>query len=184
MTLKRKKKREPLTKRSQTPKKSISTKLLVKRALKNGPKWKPSKGNVYLEDLDTASETNILVVDSDGKITKNTGAGDDMTFNVTGDSGTPEAVVDGNTVDIAGGTNITTAVSATDTVTVNLDNPIAGPIEIEQGASGGGTALQIDNNDIDQVALDIDAANTTAPAILVKASAIPRQMLLILMPRL
>ena len=53
MTLKRKKKREPLIrKRSQTPKKSISTKLLVKRALKNGPKWKPSKGNTYLEDLE------------------------------------------------------------------------------------------------------------------------------------
>ena len=52
MTLKRKKKREPLIrKRSQTPKKSISTKLLVKRALKNGPKWKPSQGNVYLESL-------------------------------------------------------------------------------------------------------------------------------------
>jgi len=52
MTLKRKKKREPLIKNKQTPKKSISTKLLVRRALKNGPKWKPSKGNVYLEDLE------------------------------------------------------------------------------------------------------------------------------------
>ena len=39
---------------------------------------------------------------------------------------------------------------------------IAGPIEIEQGASGGGSALLIDNDDVDQQALEINAANTTA----------------------
>jgi len=51
MTSKKKEKHEPLIKK-QTPKKNISTKLLVKRALKNGPKWKPSKGYKYLEDLE------------------------------------------------------------------------------------------------------------------------------------
>ena len=35
----------------QTRKKSISTRLLAKRALKNGPKWKPSKGFKYLKSL-------------------------------------------------------------------------------------------------------------------------------------
>tara|TARA_R100001460_G_scaffold33533_1_gene65582 strand:+ start:2150 stop:3895 length:1746 start_codon:yes stop_codon:yes gene_type:complete len=47
------------------------------------------------------------------------------TFNVTGDTGTPEAIASGATLDIAGGTNINTVVGATDTVTVNLDNSIS-----------------------------------------------------------
>jgi len=42
-------------------------------------------------------------------------------FTLTADSGVNQAIDSGNTVDIAGGTGITTAVSATDTVTVNLD---------------------------------------------------------------
>ena len=36
---------------NQTQKRSISTKLLVKKALNNGPVWKPSKGYKYLKDL-------------------------------------------------------------------------------------------------------------------------------------
>ena len=43
------------------------------------------------------------------------------TFNVTGDSGTPESIAQGNTLDIAGGTGIATIVGATDTVTINTD---------------------------------------------------------------
>ena len=43
-------------------------------------------------------------------------------WSLTGDAGTTEAVTDGNTVDIAGGTGITTTASATDTLTVDLDN--------------------------------------------------------------
>ena len=46
------------------------------------------------------------------------------TFNVTGDSGTNQVINSGNTLDIAGGTNITTVVGATDTVTVNLNDSI------------------------------------------------------------
>ena len=46
------------------------------------------------------------------------------TFNLTGDSGTPEQLVNGNTINIAGGNNITTSVGATDKVTVNtVNNP-------------------------------------------------------------
>ena len=47
------------------------------------------------------------------------------TFNVTGDSGTNQVINSGNTLDIAGGTNITTVVGATDTVTVNLNDSIS-----------------------------------------------------------
>ena len=37
------------------------------------------------------------------------------------DSGANQSITDGNTVDIAGGTGIDTAASATDTVTISLD---------------------------------------------------------------
>lgn len=43
------------------------------------------------------------------------------TFNVTGDTGTPETISSGNTLDIAGGTYISTAVGAIDTITINHD---------------------------------------------------------------
>ena len=40
-----------------------------------------------------------------------------------------------------------------------------GGVEIETGTAAGAPALLIDNNDVDQVALDIDATNTTANII-------------------
>ncbi len=52
-----------------------------------------------------------------------TGSGGTMSgWTLSADGGSNQAIADGNTVDIAGGTGITTAASATDTVTVNLDN--------------------------------------------------------------
>ena len=45
-------------------------------------------------------------------------------WNITGDNGTSSTVTSGNTVDIAGGTNITTAADLTDKVTINLDDSI------------------------------------------------------------
>jgi hypothetical protein len=45
-------------------------------------------------------------------------------WNLTGDSGTPEQVDDGQTVTIAGGPGVNTVVSASDTVTVNLDSTV------------------------------------------------------------
>jgi len=46
------------------------------------------------------------------------------TFNVTADTGTAQTIGSGGILDIAGGTNINTAVSAASTVTVNLDDSI------------------------------------------------------------
>ena len=43
------------------------------------------------------------------------------TFEVAADSGTPETILDGDTLSIAGNTYITTVVGATDTVTINHD---------------------------------------------------------------
>jgi len=46
------------------------------------------------------------------------------TFSVTGDSGTPQVINSGDTLDIEGGTNISTVAGATDKVTINLDDSI------------------------------------------------------------
>ena len=45
-------------------------------------------------------------------------------------------------------------------------------VEIENGSTAGATALLIDNDDTDQIALDIDAANTTADVIDITADAV------------
>ena len=44
------------------------------------------------------------------------------TFTLTADSGSNQTIAHGNTLDIAGGTNITTSVGSTDTVTINVDD--------------------------------------------------------------
>ena len=55
-----------------------------------------------------------------------TGAG--MTsWDLTGDTGTAETITTGNTVLIAGGVGLSTIVSATDTLTVDLDNTAVTP---------------------------------------------------------
>jgi hypothetical protein len=44
--------------------------------------------------------------------------GTTYSFTAAGDAGTPQAITDGNTLTIAGGTGISTSASATDTVTI------------------------------------------------------------------
>ena len=48
----------------------------------------------------------------------------------------------------------------------------AAGVEIENGSSAGAAALLVDNDDVDQIALDIDAANTTADVIDIAADAV------------
>jgi hypothetical protein len=48
-------------------------------------------------------------------------------FTATGDTGTPQTVANGNTLTIAGGTGLSSVATATDTVTVNLDNTAVTP---------------------------------------------------------
>jgi len=78
------------------------------------------RNDVYLESLSTSSETDVLVVDSSGKVTKNASAGSNMSFTVTADSGSNQTVNDSDTLNIEGGTGISTVVGATDKVTVTV----------------------------------------------------------------
>jgi len=66
-------------------------------------------------------------------------------FDLAGDTGTTQTITDGNTVTIAGGTNISTVASATDTVTINMDT----------GGAGAGTYGSTSNSTkIDTITLD------------------------------
>ena len=77
---------------------------------------------------------------------------------LTGDTGTQD-ITDGNTVLVAGGTNITTEVTATDTVTINLDDNVtlAGDLTVTGGdiTLGGTGRIQ----GVDTVSAATDAVN-------------------------
>ena len=127
--------------------------------------------SVSLSAIQTSSES---FVDNDTSVMTSAAIDDRINtavtaedLDVTADSGTAAVDLNSQALSVRGGTNITTSATG-QSATVNLDNPIAGPIEIQQGASGGGACLLVDNDDVDQVAIDIEAANTTVAAIRLK----------------
>ena len=91
----------------------------------------PSTGSVVVTSTAYSGGTNIGHVPTGGSAGKYLdGAAGAWTtlpagytaWTLSGDSGANQTISDGNTVDIAGGTGISTAASATDTLTVTLDN--------------------------------------------------------------
>ena len=84
--------------------------------------------------------TGIGIANAAGSITiTNSSPG---TWTLSGDSGTPQTVSSGDTVDIAGGTGISTAASATDTLTVTntgVTSIVAGTGITISGATGAVT---------------------------------------------
>jgi len=72
--------------------------------------------------------TNIptITVDAQGRITSASNSAISTSFTVAGDTGS-ETVNGGDTLTIAGGTGLTSVASATDTVTLNLDNTAVTP---------------------------------------------------------
>ena len=67
--------------------------------------------------------------------------GGGFTIGFTGDDSTTVSVATGNTVDIAGGSNISTAASEPDTVTINLNNDLTNITSITSDASNGDLTL-------------------------------------------
>ena len=66
-----------------------------------------------------------ITVDQQGRVTaaaNGSGSSGMTSFTAAGDTGTSQTVEDGNTLTIAGGTGLSSVASATDTITINLDN--------------------------------------------------------------
>ena len=68
-----------------------------------------------------------ITVDAQGRITAASNGTAGMTsFTAAADSGTSQSIENGNTLTIAGGTNLNSVASATDIITVNLDTTVTG----------------------------------------------------------
>ena len=91
----------------------------------------------------TGAGTNAQVVLGDGSLgTYNTGTMSSWTL--TGDSGS-QTITDGDTVDIAGGTKISTAASATDTLTINHDATTRTDTTSTDTLGSGGSFTKVDS---------------------------------------
>jgi hypothetical protein len=86
----------------------------------------------------STTEIPVITVNAQGQITSASNASISTSWTLAGDSGS-ETVNGGDTATVAGGTNITTAVTATDTVTINLDNSISLGNVTATGAVEGGS---------------------------------------------
>ena len=71
----------------------------------------------------SSTEIPVLTVNAQGQVTAASNASINTSWTLAGDSGS-ETVSGGDTATFVGGTNITTAASATDTLTINLDSDI------------------------------------------------------------
>jgi hypothetical protein len=81
------------------------------------------------DDVKLAEGTGITLTRTDANtITVASTITSGMTgFTAAGDSGTSQTINDGNTLTIAGGTGLSSVASATDTITLNLDNTAVTP---------------------------------------------------------
>ena len=89
-----------------------------------------------------------ITVDQQGRITaasSGSSPGTMSSWTLSGDSGSNQTISDGNTVDIAGGTYITTAASATDTLTVTHDTTSRSDTTSNASPGYGGTVDVVDS---------------------------------------
>lgn len=87
----------------------------------------PSSGKVTISSTNfptgTGTTGQVLTTDGTGNASWTTiSAGTMSSFNVAGDSGTTQLIENANTLTISGGTGLSSVASATDVITVNLDN--------------------------------------------------------------
>jgi len=89
-----------------------------------------------------------ITVDQQGRLTaasSGTTPGTMSSWTLSGDGGTSQTISDGDTVDIAGGTKISTTASATDTLTVNHDNTTRTDTTSTDTLGSGGSFTKVDS---------------------------------------
>lgn len=116
----------------------------ITKFLRGDGTWKiPTDTNTTYEFTTTNGATPVLTLQDSGgvsttvQLTAGTGIGltgvgnnevqivNSLVFNsltLAADSGSSQTITDGNTITVAGGTGLSSVASATDTVTINLDN--------------------------------------------------------------
>jgi len=135
------------------------------------------RSDVYLEGTDsgTIASGGNLGLDSNNKVVKSASPSGsiDLTSEVTGtlpvaNGGTGATSLTDNSVLTGTGTSPITAESNLPFIGSLLN--LTGACIIRRGASAGVPALDINNTDIAQIAIDIDANNTTVPVIDITAN--------------
>ncbi|MCP4255575.1 MAG: hypothetical protein GY775_19650 [Candidatus Scalindua sp.] len=89
-----------------------------------------------------------ITVDQQGRLTaasSGTAPGTMSSWTLSGDSGSSQTITNGNTVDIAGGTKISTVASATDTLTVSHDTTSRSDTTSTDSLGSGGSFTKVDS---------------------------------------
>ena len=114
----------------------------------------------------------ISITNAAGSITIANTGGSMTSWTLTGDSGSNQTVEDGQTVDIAGGTGISTVVGATDTVTVNLDNTAVTPATYGSATEVGQFTVDAQGRITNATSVGISQPSGANPSATVSGSAV------------
>ena len=114
----------------------------------------------------------ISITNAAGSITIANTGGSMTSWTLTGDSGSNQTVEDGQTVDIAGGTGISTVVGATDTVTINLDNTAVTPATYGSATEVGQFTVDAQGRITGATSVGISQPSGANPSATVSGSAV------------
>jgi hypothetical protein len=98
-------------------------------------------------------------------------SGGSFSIGFTGDDSTTVSVTTGNTVDIAGGSNINTTAAEPDTVTINLDQNLTDINSVSTGSSNGDLIIQANGTGsivVDNILTFNSAASTPTASTITK----------------
>ena len=98
-----------------------------------------------IDSITTNARGHITAVNTKTVTLSSTNFDNYVSWTLSGDGGTPQTIASGNTVDIAGGTYITTTASATDTLTVAHDTTTRTNNTSTASPAHGGTFTAIDS---------------------------------------